>query len=393
MADHATRSKPARRIEFIDLVRGWAVIVMIETHIMNATLRPEILAGAVFPILNFINGLVAPSFLFASGLAYAVTTRRKLNDYLAFGPTLFKQFGRLLLILAIGYTMHIPKFNYHHLVYVAGERAWELFWQVDILHCIAISLIVLQIMLLLLRNERRLYRATLSLTCFVALLTPFIWMINFVNYLPFSVGAYFNGLHDSLFPLFPWAAFLFSGALTGYEYLKGKDRETSDGDGVKRAMTKLAWYGTGAIIVSFLIEPAAAAFYPVYDYWRISPSFFLLRLGIVVLFTCGMYLYERVHGVSARSVVTLIGRESLFVYVAHLLLIFGRLGRFNFAEAINRSFGYAEALAATAGLMLLMYVLALVWNRIKKGPPRARVVVELSFLCVLVGIFFLGPAE
>ena len=26
---------PRKRVEFIDLLRGWAVIVMIETHVMN----------------------------------------------------------------------------------------------------------------------------------------------------------------------------------------------------------------------------------------------------------------------------------------------------------------------------------------------------------------------
>ncbi|HTR98772.1 MAG TPA: heparan-alpha-glucosaminide N-acetyltransferase domain-containing protein, partial [Bacteroidota bacterium] len=80
-----------KRIEFIDLLRGWAVIVMIQTHVFNATLPDAITRTWFFEVLRFVDGLVAPSFLFASGMAYAVTTRRKINDYLAFGPPLFKQ--------------------------------------------------------------------------------------------------------------------------------------------------------------------------------------------------------------------------------------------------------------------------------------------------------------
>src|SRR5512141_3291674 len=115
-----------RRVEFIDLLRGWAVLVMIETHVANATLTAESASTDFFQVLKFINGLVAPSFLFASGMAYAVTSRRKLNDYLSFGPPLIKQIFRLLLILMIGYALHLPKFNYYHLRYIAGDRAWEI---------------------------------------------------------------------------------------------------------------------------------------------------------------------------------------------------------------------------------------------------------------------------
>jgi len=59
----------SKRIDYIDLLRGWAVIVMIETHAFNATLTPAIKSDWFFGYIAFINGLVAPSFLFASGLA------------------------------------------------------------------------------------------------------------------------------------------------------------------------------------------------------------------------------------------------------------------------------------------------------------------------------------
>jgi uncharacterized membrane protein len=103
------QSVTKKRIEFIDLLRGWAVIVMIQTHVFNATLTPGLTETGFFQVLRFIDGLVAPSFLFASGMAYAVTTRRKINDYLSFGPPLFRQFGRLLFVMLIGYGLHLPK--------------------------------------------------------------------------------------------------------------------------------------------------------------------------------------------------------------------------------------------------------------------------------------------
>ena len=389
MQQPATR----KRIEFIDLLRGWAVIVMIQTHVFNATLPSAITGTAFFEVLRFIDGLVAPSFLFASGMAYAVTTRRKLNDYLAFGTPLFKQLGRLLFVLLIGYGLHIPKFNYYHLRYEAGELAWQVFWQADVLQCIAVSLIFLQVMLLVLRSERRLYMTMIGVTLAVVFATPVMWGRDFWNVLPIPIASYMNGLHYSLFPLFPWSAFLFAGALCGYFYLRARDASGGEANPapVGRMMTRSAWYGGGLIALSFLVHPLAAMIYPVYDYWRFSPSFFMLRLGLVLVLCVLMFLYEKRKGVSPRSFVALVGRESLLVYTVHLMLVYGKFGYFTFSDRVHQSFGYFEAICTTVILMGIMYALALGWSRIKSGPLRTRRIAQGIILAGFALVFFFGP--
>jgi len=383
----------SKRVEFIDLLRGWAVIVMIETHVVNATLMQSLLDSGPFQCFKFLNGLVAPSFLFASGLAYAITTRRKRNDYLSFGPPLFKQVGRLLLILGIGYCLHLPVFSYSKLAEGITDQQWFSFLQVDILQCIAVSLLLLQILLFLLRTERRLYAATASLTVAIIFATPIVWGIDFPNVLPAPVAAYMNGLHYSLFPLFPWSAFLFAGALTGYIYLRGRDADQGSTVNETAVMKRMLWTAPAIILFSFAIEPFAAMLYPTYDYWRFSPSFVLLRMGIVLMLCVGMFFYERMRGVSTGSIVALIGRESLLVYVVHLLLIYGDFGSFNFKNKVGNSFGYLEAGTTTLVLLLLMYGLAVVWSRIKRGSPRVKLAINISALVVFLGVFFFGPGE
>jgi uncharacterized membrane protein len=381
-----------RRIEFIDLLRGWAVLVMIETHVANATLTAEILSTDLFQVLKFINGLVAPSFLFASGMAYAVTSRRKLNDYLSFGPPLIKQVFRLLLILLVGYALHLPKFNYYHLRYIAGDRAWEIFFQVDVLHCIAVSLLIAQGLLLVLRTEFRLYASLLGISIGILLLTPIVWGINFENFMPVPLAAYMNGLHDSLFPLFPWSAFLFSGSVTGWFYLRAKDREAAgDAGAVVRMMKNAVWIALGLAAFSFALHPIAERLYPTYDYWRTSASFVLLRISLVLVLCALMFAVERRRGVSPRSVVSLVGRESLIVYVVHLLMIYGNFGTFNFHDRVSGTFGYLQAALATVFLIGLMIFLAWVWSLLKSGPSLRKRVVQFSVAALLAGVFFFGP--
>lgn len=323
------------RVEFIDLLRGWAVIVMIETHMMNATIQPELKQSALFGWITFINGLVAPSFTFASGLAWAITTRRKLNDYLSFGRPLFKQLRRLLFVVFIGYLLHTPKFNFDQILHETTELSWQIFFQADVLQCIGVSLLIMQVLLLVLKNERRLYGTLAALTLLVAVGSPIVWGIDWRNYLPPPIAGYMNGIHFKNFPgfpLFPWAAFLFGGAVFGYAYLEAKEAGKNAGASLNEVgmMKRLLFIAPAMMLFSALIEPLAARTYPSYDYGLSSPSFFLLRLGIVLLLAVGMFFYERWRTVSPKSLVTLVGRESLILYSIHLLLIYGNFASFNF---------------------------------------------------------------
>jgi len=393
---HGSMVHPSsKRVEFVDLLRGWAVIVMVETHIANATLTPEISASGFFQYVKFFNGLVAPSFLFASGLAYAITTRRKLHDYLSWGRPLFRQFGRLFFILALGYMLHVPKFSFEKVLNETTTQDWQVFFQVDILHCIAVSLLLVQVVLLVLKDERKLYLALAVLAIAIVFATPYVWGVDFWTIVPWPIAAYLNGLHFSLFPLFPWSAFLIAGAVTGYFYLQARDVTIAEtGAANDRRYTKIL-FGIGSVLVllSFAIEPLAAGLYRTYDYWMFSPSFVLLRLGLVLLLCAGMLHYEQRHGVPAKSIVTLVGRESLVVYVVHLLMIYGDFGKFNFVKEVDHTFGYGVAAIATAVLLITMYVLALIWSRIKRSSPRLKLVINLGTLVGALGMFFFGPGE
>ena len=391
----ADLKKTSGRVDFIDLLRGWAVIVMIETHVFNATLAADVTSQSFFQYIKFMNGLVAPSFLFASGLAYAVTTRRKLPDYLAFGQPLAKQIGRLLLILGIGYTLHVPIFSLRKLMAGMTVDQLQSFFQVDILQCIAISLLSLQILLLMLRTERRLYRVVLVLGFLIVAVAPFIWSVDFWDLIPWPLAAYMNGLRYSLFPPFPWSAFLFWGAATGYFYAAARERRRPENTIApeESLMRSLLWAGGCAILVSIAIRPLSLSIYPIHDYWHADPGFFFLRIGIVMLLCGTIFFYQRRPGGAGRSVVILFGRESLLVYVLHLLIIYGSFGKFNFRKEVNQSYGYFEAAVATIILVFLMYIAAHVWSRVKSESPRLKKILNLSTLALTIGLFVFGEGE
>ncbi len=362
---------------------------MIETHIVNSMVRPELMATPFYKVVNFINGLVAPAFLFAAGLTFAIATRRKINDYLAFRPALWKQFSRLGLLFVIGYCLHIPKFEYHHLRYDCGVEAWHNFWQVDVLQCIGMTLVVLTVLLLVLRSERRVLFATTLLFVGVLFGSPIIASIDFWTILPIPVAEYLNANHASLFPLFPWSSFVLAGVLAGYYYLqapRGEDGSTN----VAATMTSLSSYAVGAVILSFALHPFAETLYPFYDYWKNSPSFVLLRTGLVVLLLAACYLWERRRGISPSSVMTISGRESLLIYTVHLMILYGNFKGPHLVDRIGHQFGFAEAFGLSAVLIALMIVLAVAWSFIKARGRWMQRSVEGAIVAGLVYVFFMG---
>jgi uncharacterized membrane protein len=359
---------------------------------VNATLAQVHTSGPSFVWLKFINGLVAPAFLFASGLAFAVALRRKAPEILAFGPALRKNLGRLTLILAIGYILHLPSFSLARLLSGTTAVAWLTFVQVDVLQCIAATLLLLVLLFLVVRSEQRLAAAAVVGALVFVFAAPSIWSVDYLEKAPAALASYLNGLHGSLFPLFPWSGFLLAGAATGYGIARAKQEDTGGGTRrLDRFMAAAALSGGLLIAASFLLSTFGGALFPPHDPWRSGPGFVLLRLGIVAILMAGMFLYERRAGVSPRSVVTLLGRESLFVYTLHLLLIYGDFGPFNFRRFVDQSFGYGQALVATVVLFAVCSVAALVWARVKAGPARLRRRLSIGFALGLVVVFLLNP--
>ena len=84
-----------------DLLRGLVIIIMIEVHVFNAFLLPELRQTSWFSVLNFINGLVAPSFLFVSVFAFQVSSGSKLDEMRKLGKAFWKKIARIFQIIII----------------------------------------------------------------------------------------------------------------------------------------------------------------------------------------------------------------------------------------------------------------------------------------------------
>ena len=377
---------PKPRYVYIDLLRGWAVLVMIETHVTNTFLIPAVRLQPWFGTLNFINGIVAPSFLFVAGYSFAIVGQRKWNDYLSINGVFWKQVGRILQIWAVGYALHLPFFSFNKLAFLIGWDEWRSFWPVDVLQCIAVSLLFMLLLVMIARSHR-VFLVLLCLGgCAVAFASPAMSTMNVDGMLSLPFSNYINSLHGSLFPVFPWMSFVLFGGATGqlFAFLKAKMPEG-------KFFMRVFAVGIALIVLSIIANIQPVKIFPHHDFWGASPEFLFVRLGIVLMILSTLWLWERTAR-SARSIVSLLGSESLVTYTGHLLVIYGLFIKGDsLAIIIGATRSVPEVLGMTILLIGAMAGIAYVWNSLKKKSMLYARVLQYSILAVVLFVFFTKP--
>jgi uncharacterized membrane protein len=370
------------RLAFIDLLRGWALIVMIEVHVFNAFIMPVLKTTSWFHVLNFINGLVAPSFTCISGFVFIIASQRKLESFRTYGPAFWKQLGRIGLVWGIGYFLHLPFFSFHRVITETTAEGWLLFYQVDILQCIAFGLFVLFLSRLLIRNNRAYRTFLLTGGLFVAAAAMFVYDYDFLNWVPAPMAAYINNRHYSLFPLFPWLAFMLFGGYFASGYIQAREQKKE-----KEFIIRFSLAGALLLAVCFLGIELQSGIHFVSIRIEANPLFFFERLAIVMVLLAACWFYAG-YRTTEKSFVLDVGRESLLVYTAHLLVIYGRFWNDRSPDYYyGGTFSIPECIGSTFVLIVTMVGTARVWGWLKKDHgPLARVMFFM-FIATVILVF------
>lgn len=315
--------KPTNRLVWIDILRGVAVIGMIQTHVWNALLHPSYAATGWWQEWNFFSGLLAPTFLWIAGYIQGLSLRKaqRENRPVVTAPRL-KRLGSIFLI---AYALHVP-WDF----WLAGDfnrESWRIFLQADILQCLTVSLTLL----LLMGNLRARWFDLLTLT--IAALAVFAapsaqyWQTGFLG-----VDAFLNHHTGSLFPLLPWFGFCAAGCLA--------------------SRWTVSWK---TYLPCALVLIAVGLWLTPHGY--LQPSFFFKRLGWLGLLVTAISLISPLF---APRWLQLAGRESLLIYVVHLLLIFSLPIQ---GMPLDRALGRTQSLGNSELIFLavLSGSLALAW--------------------------------
>ncbi|MCX6555717.1 MAG: heparan-alpha-glucosaminide N-acetyltransferase domain-containing protein [Candidatus Aminicenantes bacterium] len=360
-------SEEKKRYFFIDQFRGWAVVFMIETHVVNAFLHYGLRSSLTYKALDFFNGLIAPSFLFIAGFSFGIVAERKWDDFLKPGRVFWKQCLRCLQILLIGYLLHVPQFSLRRLFHSLKWGHNHPFWGVDVLHAIAVSLLLMLLLIPLWRRKKSYFNFLAAAAVVVSLLTPLLRLLPIERILPWAFSGYLKRLPYSQFPLFPWMGFAFMGAAASSLWQKARQAGTEP-----RFFRHLLFAGFALVVIFLIIALQPLVPVALGSFNPAKPLFFFLKLGMIVMLLPLLWWVEQKKG-ERPVLVTRVGQESLTAYAFHIVVIFGGffgLHGHNLVDLIRQTRSWAWVLAMAAVLILVTGALSLGWHWLKQNRPE-----------------------
>ena len=316
-------SKP-QRYRFLDLYRGLIVLFMLEGHVLRALLTPELQQESWFIQHELLHGLTGPGFLFGAGFAFAIATQRRWDHLIAWTPAFLRRIWRVVLIIFIGYALHLPYLSLRKTFTQSTPQQWDALFAFDVLQCIGLTLLGLRLLLVILRNEKVFVWSVIILGLAIVYATPPVWEPRFVVSLPRVMAQAVNGLGASPFPIFPFSGFLLSGTVVAWLFLRRAQEGTED-----RFTRNLAIFGVSLVGFGYGIDVLPFQTYGNYNFWFTSPNYFWIRLGYLLLLLSGLWLLESLvrhredHDIWMPKWLINLGIESFAVYIAHLILLYG----------------------------------------------------------------------
>ncbi len=333
-------------------MRGLAVLVMIEAHVIDSWTRLDARHTWQFMWAMILGGFGAPLFLYLAGLSVALSAGsrlRRTGDAAAAARSVMR---RGLWVFGLAFLFRVQ-------AWVLGLGSPQTLLKVDILNVMGPSIVAAAALWGACRTERSRVAAFSVAAVAVALFTPVVRHTPLLDRWPEALVAYLRPLAGrSSFCLFPWAGFVFAGAVTGVLIEQAQTRSTE-------ARLNLRLFACGSLL-------AAAAYaaswlpgaYGRSDFWGGSPAFFLLRTGILTLMVgvayawCARPAWMPLAGqgpVSADtstrwSPLQQFGRSSLFVYWIHVEMVYGLI-----SLPIHKRLTHPQAWIALAAFTVLMF--------------------------------------
>ena len=392
-------------------MRGLACILMFQTHCYDSWLGGAARQSRFFMYSQLGGTFPAPLFLLLAGISFALVTDKLLRKNLRPAEIARTTILRGAEIFAFALLLRVQEY-----VIAWGWAPWSDLLRVDILNTIGLSMMLMGILCWMVntllqrapflahllprsgsaslpravrqeaalseRSEPKGWEAaprrlglilTASVTALlISLLTPMLWTVWRPRWIPWPIESYINGVHNLgtpqawLFPLFPWSAFAFAGLALGFllqsEWARAREAEVFFSVGA-----------VGLVLVELArwLDRQPRQLYPVYDYWHTSPSFFLIRLGMLMMIATASYAWCR-WGLGQRgfgqrrfrlwgfSPVIQLGQASLLVYWVHIEFVYGRV-----SILPKRAVGIGTASAGLLVITLAMVALAYVRTRMK----------------------------
>ncbi|WP_396601467.1 heparan-alpha-glucosaminide N-acetyltransferase domain-containing protein [Algibacter sp. R77976] len=359
----------SNRLYFIDAVRAFAILMMLQGHFIDTLLAPIYRdhSNTIYNIWSYFRGITAPTFFTISGLVFTYLLLRayaKGNDK----PRIKKGLFRGLLLLAIGYSLRINVFSWLY-----GDFD-PYFLIVDVLQCIGLSLIFLIGLHSVFKKHSYIFSVVLfSIGCICFLTEPLYRNIT-LETIPKFISNYITTVNGSVFTILPWFGYSAFGAFISTVFFRHVQRKRF------KLVTIITFFLVGGFLIHFSsLFLTKLSFITHVELFKMSADYNYLftRLGNVLILFGAFYALE--HFLN-QSIIARIGEKTLSIYVIHFVLLYGSFTGYGLKRFLNKSL---EPETAIFGAVLFMVVVcfisfhyaktnAFVYNLIRKTYDKLK---------------------
>ncbi len=331
------------RLYFIDAVRAFAILMMLQGHFIDTLLDPvyRVNTSVVYNIWSYFRGITAPTFFTISGLVFMYLLLRakvKGNDKQRIKKGLF----RGLLLIAIGYSLRINIKDWlfgHFSTY---------FLVVDVLQCIGLALIILICLYTLFGQFSYLLSAVLFCAGCICFLTEPLYRNITIENMPLAIANYLTSANGSVFTILPWFGYSAFGAFLATVFFRH----------VHRSKFKVFTTASFLLVGLFLIKYSTWFLFKIYELTNIdliyqcaNYNYLFIRLGNVLVLFGIFYTFEKY---LKHSIIARIGEKTLSIYVIHFIMLYGSYTGFGLKRFLNQSLTPAEAVFGALLFILIV---------------------------------------
>lgn len=339
------------RRSYLDWLRGIGVLIMIEAHTLDSWTRPED-RGHAFGWALVIGGFGAPLFLFLAGVALALAAGARSRKGLSDGDVTARARRRGWQVFGLAFLFRLQS------AVISGGWQLRSLLKVDILNVMGLSMLGAAVLWGIGRTTR--WRAVLftSAAIAAAMLTPIIRVTPVLAALPDPLEWYLRpDPGRTTFTMFPWAGFLLAGCAIGLWLDRADDPRAE-----RRLVSWLAVVGVAIAALGY-VSSLLPPIYAETSFWTSSPTFFFLRLGILIASV--PLAYACMPWLPGWAVIVEFGIASLFVYWVHVEMVYGLP-----SLAIHRRLPFAGALVAFALFGVFLFGLVRLKTHVVKRMRR-----------------------
>lgn len=359
----------SNRLYFIDAVRAFAILMMLQGHFIDTLLVPIYRdnANTIYNIWSYFRGITAPTFFTISGLVFAYLLLRayaKGDDK----PRIKKGLFRGLLLIAIGYSLRINIFHW-----LSGYFN-SYFFVIDVLQCIGLSLIFLVGLHILLKKHSYILSLVLFLIGFLCFVSEPLYRNITLETIPKVFANYMTKTNGSVFTILPWFGYSAFGAFISTVFFRHVHRDRF------KVSTIITFFIVGGFLIYFSsLFLTKLSYITDIKILKMSADYNYLftRLGNVLILFGIFYALERF---LKQSIIAKIGEKTLSIYVIHFVLLYGSFTGYGLKRFLSNALKPSTAIFGAILFMIVVCIISFhyaktntfVYNLIRKTTDKLK---------------------